>query len=334
MSRAKVSLGIAGAGKWGANHVATASSLGVLGAICDADAALLGKVWDKFPEATATLRFEDMLKMPINAVVIATPAQTHAQLALAAIAAGKHVFVEKPLALSVYDAQMVVAEARRKGVHVFVGHIVLYQAAVRAVLEAVRTGMVGDVHHVRARRASFGRLRFVEDVWWSFAPHDVATMLAIMGEEPVGSSIARHSFATPGIADFAYGDFRFSGGRTAHVEVTWLDPLKSSSLDVFGSGGMLALREHGGEARLAFVPCGVERKDVARAELWRGEETTHSFEREDPLRTELQAFLDLIIDGTRVPTSGEAGLAVVRALSMTAASEPQILHETYERTPA
>ncbi|MGH7715932.1 MAG: Gfo/Idh/MocA family protein [Vulcanimicrobiaceae bacterium] len=332
MSRAQPSLGIAGAGKWGGNHVATAASLGVLGAICDADAALLGKVWDKYPESTATMRFEDMLKMPINAVVIATPAQTHAQLALAAIAAGKHVFVEKPLALSVFDAQMVVAEARRKGVHVFVGHIVLYQPGVRAVLDAVRTGMVGDVHHLRARRASFGRLRFVEDVWWSFAPHDVAITLAIMGEEPTGTSIARHSFATPGIADFAYGDFRFSGGRTAHVEVTWLDPHKSSSLDVFGSSGVLALREHAGETRLAFVPCGVERKDVGRSELWRGEETTHSFERGEPLRTEIEAFLDLITNGTPVPTGGDAGLAVVRALSMGASSEPQTIHETYERT--
>jgi len=332
MSRTKVSLGIAGAGKWGANHVATAASLGALGAICDADASLLGKVWDKYPEATATIRFEDMLKMPVNAVVIATPAQTHAQLALAAIAAGKHVFVEKPLALSVFDAQMVVAEARRKGVRVFVGHIVLYQPGVRAVLDAVRTGMVGDVHHVRARRSSFGRLRFVEDVWWSFAPHDVATTLAIVGEEPVASAIARHSYATPGIADFAYGDFRFSGGRTAHVEVTWLDPLKSASLDVFGSKGVLALREHAGEVRLAYVPCGVDRKDVARAELWRGEETTHRFDRDEPLRTELAAFIDHIVHGTPVPTGGEAGLAVVRALSMTASSEPQILHETYERT--
>ena len=332
MSRSKPSLGIAGAGKWGANHVATAASLGVLGAICDADATLLGKVWDKYPEATATMRFEDMLKMPINAVVIATPAQTHAQLALAAIAAGKHVFVEKPLALSVFDAQMVVAEARRKGVHVFVGHVVLYQPGVRAVLDAVRTGMVGDVHHVRARRASFGRLRFVEDVWWSFAPHDVAIVLAIMGEEPIGTSIARHSFATPGIADFAYGDFRFSGGRTAHVEATWLDPLKSSSLDVFGSSGVLALREHSGESRLAFVPCGVDRKEVGRAELWRGEETTHRFDSNEPLRTEIEAFLDQITNGTPVPTSGEAGLAVVRALSMTAPSETQTIHETYERT--
>lgn len=333
MSRTKPLLGIAGAGKWGANHVATAASLGVLGAICDADSALLGKTWDKHPEATATLRFDELLRMPIDAVVVATPAQTHAQLALAAIAAGKHVFVEKPLALSVLDAQMIVAEARRKGVHVFVGHIVLYQQGVRAVLEAVRTGMVGDVHHVRARRASFGRLRFVEDVWWSFAPHDVATMLAVMGEEPVGTSIARHSFATPGIADFAYGDFRFSGGRSAHIEVTWLDPLKSASLDVFGSGGMLALRELSGETRLAYIPCGVDRKEVARAELWRGEETTHRFERDEPLRTELQAFIDQITHGTPVPTNGEAGLAVVRALSMTASSEPQILHETYERTP-
>jgi UDP-2-acetamido-3-amino-2,3-dideoxy-glucuronate N-acetyltransferase len=333
MSRSKPMLGIAGAGKWGANHVATAASLGALGAICDADATSLGRIWDGYPEATVTTRFEDLVEMPIDAVVIATPAQTHAQLALAAIAARKHVFIEKPLALSVFDAKFIVTEARRKGVHVFVGHIVLYQQGVRAVLDAVRSGMVGDVHHVRARRASFGRLRFVEDVWWSFAPHDVATMLAIFAEDPVSASISRHSYATPGIADFAYGDFRFSGDRSAHVEVTWLDPLKSSALDVFGSRGMLALREHAGETRLAFIPCGVER-GVGRAELWRGEETTQRFERDEPLRTEIQAFLDLISHGTAVPTDGEAGLAVVRALSMSPSPGPPVLHESFERTSA
>lgn len=333
MSPAKLSLGVAGAGKWGGNHVATAAALGVLGAICDADAALLGKVWDSYPDAQVTTRYADLLKMPVDAIVIATPAQTHAQLALAAIAAGKHVFVEKPLALEVGDAQRIVDEARRRNVRVFVGHIVLYQQAVRNVLEQVSAGAIGDVFHVRARRASFGRLRFVEDVWWSFAPHDVATVLEIMGEVPVDAVMARQSYATRGIADFAYADFRFSRDRTAHTEVTWLDPNKGAQLDVFGSGGVLRLREGREETTVTMTPCGVNRDNATRPELWRRDGQTVRFERDEPLRTELQAFLTYIRQGGSSPTDGEAGLRVVRALAMAAAPSSPILHEIYERTP-
>jgi len=324
-------LGVAGAGKWGGNHVATAAALGALGAICDADAALLGRIWDAYPDAQVTSRYADLLKMNVDAIVIATPAQTHAQLALAAIAAGKHVFVEKPLALSIEDAQRVVDEARRKNLRVFVGHIVLYQAAVRSLLDQLRAGAIGDVYHLRARRASFGRLRFVEDVWWSFAPHDVATMLEVMGELPADATLARQSYATRGIADLAYADYRFSRDRTAHVEVTWLDPNKGAQLDVFGSEGVLRLREARDDITLTHVACGVNR-DGGRPELWRGEERNVHFERDEPLRTELQAFIDFIERGRPVPTDGDAGLRVVRALAM-AAKPGHILHEIYERTP-
>jgi UDP-2-acetamido-3-amino-2,3-dideoxy-glucuronate N-acetyltransferase len=328
-----LSLGIAGAGKWGFNHVATAARLGVLGAVCDADPVLLGKLWDSYPDVPATTRFADLLQMPLDGVVIATPAQTHARLALDAIAAGKHVFVEKPLALSVADAEAVVEAARRSGVRVFVGHVVLYQQGVRAVLERVRSGSIGEVRHVRARRSSFGRLRFVEDVWWSFAPHDVAVMLAILGEDPIEGGVIRHSYATPGIADFAYADFRFPHGPTAHVEVTWLDPNKGACLDVFGSEATLSLRDGGGETSLTVTACGTRSVPGGRTELWRGQATTLRFEADEPLRAELQSFLSMMAGAAQVPTDGEAGLRVVRALSLASSSSQTIVHELYERTP-
>ena len=328
-----IMLGIAGAGKWGANHVTTAAAMGALGAICDADPALLGNLWSRFPDAKVTTRFEDMLAMPIDAVVIATPAQTHAPLAVKAIEAGKHVFIEKPLALTVEDAQSVAAAARLRGVKVFVGHLVLYQLGVRAVLERVRSGFIGEVRHIRARRASYGRLRFVEDVWWSFAPHDVSAMLEIMGDEPTEGSIVRHAYVTPGVADFAYADFKFSGERSAHIEVTWLDPGKGAALDVFGTKATLSLRDVAGKANLRVVSCGAKQGDDGRAELWRGDETTLEFDADEPLRTELERFIGMILHSEPVPSDAEAGIKVVRALSM-CAPKPTIVHELYERMPA
>jgi UDP-2-acetamido-3-amino-2,3-dideoxy-glucuronate N-acetyltransferase len=328
-----IMLGVVGVGKWGANHVSTVASLGVLGAICDADPALLGNLRARYPDARVTTRFEEMLAMPLDAVVIATPAQTHAALALKAIEAGKHVFVEKPLALTVEDAQSIAAAARLRGVKVFVGHLVLYQQGVRAVLERVRSGSIGEVRHVRARRASYGRLRFVEDVWWSFAPHDVSSMLAIMGEEPIEGSIVRHAYVTPGIADFAYADFKFSGERSAHVEVTWLDPGKGAALDVFGTERTLSLRDFGGKTTLRIVSCGAKCDADARAELWRGDETLLEFDADEPLRTELEAFIAMILRSESVPSDADAGIKVVRALAM-CAPKSTIVHELYERMPA
>jgi UDP-2-acetamido-3-amino-2,3-dideoxy-glucuronate N-acetyltransferase len=328
-----IMLGVAGAGKWGANHVTTAAAMGVLGAICDADPTLLGNLWARYPDARVTTRFEEMLTMPIDAVVIATPAQTHATLALKAIEAGKHVFVEKPLALTVEDAQSVATAARLRGVKAFVGHLVLYQLGVRAVLDRVRSGSVGEVRHVRARRGSYGRLRFVEDVWWSFAPHDVSSALAIIDDEPIEASIARHAYVTPGIADFAYADFKFSGDRSAHVEVTWLDPSKGAALDVFGTKRTLSLRDSGGKTTLRIVSCGAKRNGDARAELWRGDETTFEFDGDEPLRTELESFIGMILRSESVPSDADAGIKVVRALSM-CAPQPTIVHEVYERMPA
>ena len=325
-------VGVAGAGKWGANHVATAASLGILGAVCDADPALLEKAKGDHPHIRTTASFGELLRMPIDAVILATPAQTHARLALQAIDAGKHVFVEKPLALDVADAERVVEAARKRGVRVFVGHLVLYQQGVRIVLERVRSGCAGEVRHVRARRASFGRLRFVEDVWWSFAPHDVSIVLQLMGEEPLEGSLLKRSYVTPGVADFAYADYLFSRGRTAHVESTWLDPNKISQLDVFGTRRTLSLREGAGKATLRIVSCGERTASHGRPELWRGDETTIEIESDEPLRTELQSFVGMLTRGERVPSDGDAGVAVVRALSLGApASQPS--SELYERIP-
>jgi predicted dehydrogenase len=197
----------------------------------------------------------------------------------------------------------------------------------------VHSGETGEILHVRARRASFGRLRFVEDVWWSFAPHDLSIVLAVMGEEPIDGRIARHSYATPGIADFAYGDFRFSRDRSAHVEATWLDPNKAASLDVFGSKQTLSLRDRSGKAQLKIFSCGIKRGDSETAELWRGDETTLEFTGDEPLRTELESFIGMISRGETVPSDADAGVGVVRALSMTPTT-PKTVHELYERMPA
>ncbi len=185
--------------------------------------------------------------------------------------AGKHVFVEKPLALGVEDAQRVVDAAEAAGVTLFVGHVLLYHPAVRQLIDCACAGKIGRVRHLRSRRLSWGRLRAQENVWWSFAPHDCALMIEIMQDAPVNATGWLSAYVRPGFGDFAYADFAFADGRSAHIEVSWLDPDKSSRIDVFGSEGTLTFIDSREGGTLTLTPCGDRLNARGEPELWRGE---------------------------------------------------------------
>jgi UDP-2-acetamido-3-amino-2,3-dideoxy-glucuronate N-acetyltransferase len=318
MMRRLPRLGVIGAGYWGANLIRNCRELGVLAAVCDTDLRALDAVRSKYP---GTLLFCDCTAMiehgKLDAVLIAAPAPAHARLALQAIEAGKHVFVEKPLALNLADAQRVVEQAEAAGVTLFVGHVLLYHPAVRAMLDCIQKGGIGRVRHLRSRRLSWGRLRAHENVWWSFAPHDCALMIEIMKESPVNATGWLSAYVRPGLGDFAYADFAFADGRSAHIEVSWLDPDKSSRIDVFGSEGTLTFVDAREGARLTLTPCGDRLDTRGEPELWRGESYNINLPDGEPLRLELDAFCRAI-RGARIdiPTDGREGLAVVRALEM------------------
>jgi UDP-2-acetamido-3-amino-2,3-dideoxy-glucuronate N-acetyltransferase len=319
-------IGVAGAGKWGMNVVRCLAKMGVLAAVCDADLHPLEEVRAKYPGVKVFCDFDSMLTMKkLDAVAIAAPAQFHADLALRAIAAGLDVFVEKPLALGVADAQRVVDAARDAGAKLVVGHVLLYHPAVRTMLKAIGDGKIGDVRHLRSRRLSWGRLRSYEDVWWSFAPHDVAVMLEVFGEEPSAISCDASAFIRPHIADVTYADFRFSMGRSAHIEVAWIDPDKGWRLDVFGSTGVLTFSENASGSHLMHTPCGDRLNARGEAELYR--EAAHEIEVPpgEPLAIELEAFCRTVRGGKLPPTHGDEALAVVRTVAM--------IHE-YAETPS
>jgi UDP-2-acetamido-3-amino-2,3-dideoxy-glucuronate N-acetyltransferase len=310
-------LGVIGAGYWGANLVRNCHELGVLAAVCDSDLHRLNDVRSTYGDVQLYVDCDAMLEhAKLDAVVIAAPAPAHAQLALRVIEAGKHVFVEKPLALNVADAQRVVEAAERAGVTLFVGHVLLYHPAVRALLDCVASGRIGRVRHLRSRRLSWGRLRSQENVWWSFAPHDCALMIEIMRDTPVNATGWLSAYVRAGLGDFAYADFAFSDGRSAHIEVSWLDPDKSSRIDVFGSAGTLTFIDSREGGTLTLTPCGDRLGARGEPELWRGETQRIELPSGEPLRLELEAFCSAMRSGGDVPTDGREGLEVVRCLEM------------------
>ncbi len=300
------------------NIIRNCAELGVLEAVCDGDLHPLEQIRTRYEGVRLFCDPESMLALGhVDAVIVAAPAQLHAALALQAIAAGKHVFVEKPLALGTDDARDIVDAARAAGLTLFVGHLLMYHPAIHRLRELIAAGAIGTVRHFRSRRASWGRLRSYEDAWWSFAPHDVAVLLSIFDERPVGATHARWSCVQDNIGDFAYADFSFPSGRGAHVEVTWLDPQKNARIDVFGSSGVLTFVDAGESATLTLTPCGDGIGRRGNPELWRRDAQPQEIPAGEPLRLEIDAFCRAVRSGKPSLTDGTEGLDVVRALALT-----------------
>ncbi len=317
MNGRRVRIGVAGAGKWGMNIVRCCAKFGVLAAVCDGDLHPLEEVRARYEGTKVFCDYRTMLSLAkLDAVAIATPAKRHAEMALEAIEAGFDVFVEKPLALAVADAQRVVDAARNAGRKLVVGHVLLYHPAIRTMLKMIADGTIGELRHLRSRRVGWGRLRSHEDVWWSFAPHDVAVMLEVFDEEPEFVTCASGAYVRPHIADFTYADFRFSAGRSAHIEVTWIDPEKGSRIDVFGSKGVLSFTESSDGSTLTLTPCGDRLNADGQAELYREPARSVDVPAEEPLSNELEAFCRAVRGGRLPPSDADEALAVVRTLAM------------------
>ncbi len=316
MNKPSMRVGVVGAGYWGPNLIRNLAELELLDSVCDVDNKALELVRRSYPDVSTTTELELLLARPIDAVVIATPAQLHGHMCMRAINAGKHVFVEKPLALSVHEGEQIAAAAQAAALTVFVGHVLLYHAAVKKLRSLIGNGIIGNVWHVRSRRLSLGKIRSHENVWWSFAPHDIALMLAIMGEDPKAVVAAQSGARATEISDVAYADFAFDGGRSAHLEVCWLDPEKSARLDVFGTEGILTLVDSRKGSSLTLKPLTISNDDHGAPIVVRGEERVFEVEKTEPLKVEMLAFVDSVRTGKPSETDAQQGVAVLKALAM------------------
>lgn len=327
MNDLKIRIGVIGAGYWGPNLIRNCAQLGVLDSVCDVNPAALDSVKTLYPSLTTLTSVAKLLARPIDAVVIATPAQLHAEMALDAIAAGKHVFVEKPLALTVEDGARVCVAAKAANLQLFVGHLLLYHPAVIKMRAMIAENAIGDIWHVRSRRLGLGKLRAYESVWWSFAVHDVALLLALMGDDPEHASAVQISRRVPEICDFAYADFTFPMNRSAHIEVGWLDPQKSARIDVFGTTGVLTLEDSRDGGTLKLTECGPSDAEGRQLTVWRKDSVRVPFEGDEPLKAELLAFVRGLGNGeVRSAQDFDPHLAVgvLKALSMADAAARRV----------
>lgn len=302
---------VIGCGYWGKNLVRNFSNLGALAMVCDATHMGRAMAKELAPKVEIVSLVEAVLEAPVTGVVIATPAETHYELVKQALEAGKDVFVEKPLALTYEQGTHLVRLAEVYGRILMVGHVLEYHPAVLAMSTLVQQGALGKVHYIYSNRVSLGKVRREENILWSFAPHDVAVILRLMGSLPFQVAAYGGSYVQPNIADVTVTHLLFDNGVRAHIHVSWLHPFKEQRLVVVGSQQMASFDDVA--KRLVLYDQRVELKAGEPVPIQgRGEDVP--FASDEPLRLECQAFLDAL--GTRQPpiTDGASGLRVLKVL--------------------
>jgi predicted dehydrogenase len=233
---------VIGCGYWGRNHVRVFAELGALAAVVDPHAPTAQQFADQY--GVSALSFEQAIADPaIKAVVIAAPAELHCTLAVQAFDAGKHVFVEKPIALTMEDAETMKAASERAGKVLMVGHLLQFHPAFVALRDFVEAGNLGKLRYAYSHRCSFGKFRTEENALWSLAPHDVSMLLALFGEAPDSVSGTGGAFVTENIEDECRVDMTFPSGGRAHVFASWLHPFKEHRLIVVGETGMAVFED-------------------------------------------------------------------------------------------
>ena len=318
----KPRIGVVGAGYWGKNLIRNLYKLGHLYKVCDVDECACKAVEEQYPGVESLNEYEEILADPdLDGIVLSTPAITHYEMARDALRAGKHVFVEKPLALRVEDGEELVELAGRTNRILMVGHILQYHNAVIKLKEMIGSGELGKIQYIYSNRLNIGKIRAEENILWSFAPHDISVILMLLEEMPEFLSATGGNYLQESVSDVTVTTMSFSGGVKAHIFVSWLHPFKEQKLVVIGDEKMVVF-DDSTEEKLFLYPHKIKwlsRKPVAS----KAEAEVVPVTMVEPLLAECQHFIECIETGRRPRTDGYEGLRVLQVLSASQRSMDQ-----------
>jgi predicted dehydrogenase len=320
MSAEPVRIGVVGLGYWGPNLARNFSALPdcELTWCCDSDEAARARWQPSFPSARFTADLDDLLSDPeLDAVVVATGVPSHAALGQRVLEAGKHCFVEKPLALTVEEATALKATADTADGILMVGHLLEYHPGVRKLKEVLDSGSLGELYYVYSKRLNLGKIREHENALWSLGAHDVSVVLALLdGEEPDEVVAHGESLVRPGVEDVVFCFLRFPSGRVAQMHLSWLDPHKERRFTVVGSQRMATFDDMAIERKVTVYDKGFDPdaktggQYVARS----GDVTSPQVSNEEPLRIECRHFVECVRTGAEPLSGAASGLRVVTVL--------------------
>ena len=330
-----VRIGMVGLGYWGPNVARNLNALEgcEMTWVCDSDEESRRKWQRVYPDTKFTGEIDDLLGDPeLDAVAITTPVPTHFPLAEAAMQAGKHCFVEKPLAQNLTDAERLVSLATEHDRVLMVGHLLEYHPGILQLGDMIRDGELGDVRYIYAQRLNLGRIRADENALWSLGAHDVSVLLALAGELPVEVSARGEAYIQEGIEDVVFGYLQFASGMAGHLHLSWLDPHKERKITVVGSKRMASLNDMEMERKLTIYDKGFDphqssfgdREYISRA----AGIYSPALSSIEPLRIECEHFIDCVREGSTPRSDGASGARVVQVLealqgSLDAGGAPQ-----------
>ena len=316
-------VGVVGCGYWGPNLVRNLKGLSNcnLRAMCDTSEARLAHLRGLYSDVEGVTDYEHLLNgVGLDAVVVATPVKHHFSLAKASLLAGKHTFVEKPMASSTAECEELIEIAERKGLVLMVGHTFLYSAPVRKIAEVVQAGDLGEIRYINSRRLNLGLFQKDINVAWDLAPHDISIILHVLGELPVVVNCQGNAHVTPGIEDVTNISLTFRHKRFATIQSSWLEPRKVREMTIVGTRRMIVYDDLQTHEKIKIYDVRVERPphydtfaDFHYSYHY-GDSYIPHLKQEEPLKTECQHFLDCIEKGTQPLTGGNEGLELVRIL--------------------
>lgn len=310
----KISIGLAGLGYWGKNILRNLHELGVLHFACDADENTIAAHKKNYPDISFTTKFTDLLEdQELRAIAIAAPAAAHYNMVKKALQAGKDVYVEKPLSLTVGESQELVDIAEREGRILMVGHILQYHPAVLKLKEMIDAGELGKVEYIYSNRLSIGKLRTEENILWSFAPHDISVILMLLEEEPVSVNSFGGAYLTKDIYDTTMTTLEFKNGVKGHIFVSWLHPFKEQKLVVVGSRAM-AVFDDVSKEKLFLYPHKIDWKEGKIPVAQKAACQIIPVDKAEPLKAELEHFISCVLDRKRPKTDGGEGVRVLKIL--------------------
>ena len=318
-----VNIAVVGRGYWGPNLVRNFSSLPGcrVGAVCDRDQARLDHMKQVYPGVKGCRDLDEIVRDPgIDAVAIATPVKTPRGIARALLEAGKHVFLEKPMAASVAECQDLVARAAAGKLSLMVGHTFVYTSAVRKIKELVDSGEIGELQYISSRRLNLGLFQKDINVAWDLAPHDISIILYVTGKSPVAVNCQGSAHVKPGIEDVTVMTLHFGNGLMGVVKSSWIDPRKVRETTIVGSKKMIVYDDNEPLEKLRIydkrveIPPHYDTYAEFHYSYHYGDMLAPYLKQYEPLRTECQAFVDSIREGKASDSDGTHGLRVVEIL--------------------
>ena len=312
----EIKLAILGAGRWGINHVKTAHELlkGNLKIVCDIDK----KKEKEVKLISQSIKFDTDLNLvfndkEINTVIVATPAETHFELAKKSLIKNKNVLVEKPITLLTAEAEELIELSHQQQKKLMVGHVLLYHPAINKLKNMITDGTIGKVQYIYSNRLNLGSVRSEENILWSFAPHDISIIQYLLESNPININANGASFLQSKIEDTTLTYLRYPGNIHAHIFVSWLHPFKEHRLVVIGNKGMIVFEDSLSQNKLKYYPKGFTKINHELTKF-EGDFETIDFDNLSPLEEEQKHFFNSIINNQEPLTNGDHALEVLKIL--------------------